>query len=63
MALNLKKNKIKERVVRKVRLDARIKFFTQRVVRPWYRLPKEFVDAPALEMPKARSDVVLGILI
>ena len=24
-------------------------FFTQRVVRPWYRLHREAVDAPSLE--------------
>lgn len=46
----------------KFKLDARIKFITQRVVRPWYRLPKKSVDAPALEMPKVRLDVVLGSL-
>ena len=45
------------------RLDIRKKFFTQRVVIHWNRLPKEFVDAPSLEAFKARLDVALGSLI
>ena len=40
----------------------RRKFFTQRVVTPWNRLPKEVVDAPSLEAFKARPDVALGSL-
>jgi len=34
-------------------LDIRRKFFTQRVVSHWNRLPKEAVDAPSLEAFKA----------
>ena len=44
------------------RLDIR-KFFTQRVVTHWNRLPKEAVDAPSLEAFKARLDVALGSLV
>ncbi|KFZ60843.1 hypothetical protein N321_10592, partial [Antrostomus carolinensis] len=47
----------------KFRLDIRRKFFTQRVVRHWNRLPREAVDAPSLEAFKARLDGALGILI
>ena len=45
------------------RLDIRKKFFTQRVVMHWNRLPKEAVDAPSLEAFKARLDVALGSLV
>ncbi|KFZ64193.1 hypothetical protein N321_03503, partial [Antrostomus carolinensis] len=45
------------------RLDIRRKFFTQRVVRHWNRLPGEVVDAPSLEAFKARLDGALGSLI
>ena len=44
-------------------LDIRGKFFTQRVVMHWNRLPKEVVDAPSLEAFKARLDVALGGLV
>ena len=44
-------------------LDIRRKFFTQRVVAHWNRLPKEVVDAPSLETFKARLDVALSSLI
>ena len=45
------------------RLDIRRKFFTQRVMLHWNRLPKEVVDAPSLKAFKARLDVALGSLI
>ena len=44
------------------RLDTRRKFFTQRVVMYWHRLPREAVDAPSLEVFKARLDVAQGSL-
>ncbi|KFV01924.1 hypothetical protein N340_14541, partial [Tauraco erythrolophus] len=45
------------------RLDLRKKFFTQRVVRQWNRLPREVVDAPSLAVFKARLDEALGKLV
>ena len=44
-------------------MDIRKKFFTQRVVTRWKRLPKEVVDAPSLGAFKARLDVALGSLV
>ena len=46
-----------------VRLDTGRKFFTQRVVKHWNRLPKEVMDTPSLEAFKARLDVALGGLV
>ncbi|KFO71996.1 hypothetical protein N303_14139, partial [Cuculus canorus] len=45
------------------RLDVRRKFFTQRVVRHWHRLPREAVVAPSLEVFKARLNGALGSLV
>ncbi|KFQ16237.1 hypothetical protein N330_05347, partial [Leptosomus discolor] len=47
----------------KFRLDKRKKFFTLRVVRHWNRLPEEVVDAPSLEVFKARLDGALSNLL
>jgi len=45
------------------RLDGRRKFFTQRAVMHWNRLPQEAVNAPSLEASKARLDVALSSLV
>ncbi|KFQ47941.1 hypothetical protein N333_10201, partial [Nestor notabilis] len=39
--------------------DIRKTFFTMRMVRHWNRLPREAVDAPSLEVFKARLDGIL----
>ncbi|KFQ37666.1 hypothetical protein N332_07702, partial [Mesitornis unicolor] len=44
-------------------LDIRKKFFTVRVVKHWHRLAREVVDAPSLEVFKARLDRALGNLV
>ena len=44
-------------------MDIRGKFFTKRLVRCWNRLPREVVDAPSLEVFKARLDEALGSLV
>ncbi|KFP82751.1 hypothetical protein N311_08651, partial [Apaloderma vittatum] len=45
------------------RLYVRKKFFAIRVVRPWHRLLREGVEAPSMEVFKARLDGALGSLI
>ena len=42
------------------RLDIRKKFFFMKIVKHWHRLPREAVDAPSLEVFKARLDGALG---
>ena len=48
---------------RKEEGEFRRKFFTQRVVTHWNRLPEEVVDASSLEAFKSRLDVALGSLV
>ncbi|KFQ90059.1 hypothetical protein N337_00824, partial [Phoenicopterus ruber ruber] len=45
------------------RQDIRKKFFPMRAVRYWNRLPREAVDAPSLEVFKARLDGALSNLV
>ncbi|KFP68473.1 hypothetical protein N322_05883, partial [Cariama cristata] len=47
----------------RLRLDIRKKFFMVRMVRHWFRLPREAVDAPSLEAFKARLDGALSNLV
>ena len=44
-------------------MDVRGKFFTRRVVRCWNGLLREVVDAPSLEVFKARLDGALGNMV
>ena len=44
-------------------MDVRGKFFSERVVRCWHRLPREAVDAPSLEVFNVRLDGALGSLV
>jgi len=45
------------------RLNIRNKLFTVSVVRHWHRSPREAVDAPSLEVFKARLDGALSNLV
>ncbi|KFR05966.1 hypothetical protein N306_14240, partial [Opisthocomus hoazin] len=45
------------------KLGIRKKFFTMREARHWNRLPREAVDAPSLEVFKARLDRALSNLV
>jgi len=49
--------------VGRFRLDIRKKFFTLRVMKHWYRLPREVVDIPSLEAFQVRLDRALSNLI
>jgi len=55
-------NDFKLRVGR-FRLGVMKKFFTVRMVKHWNRLPRQAVEAPSLEIFKARSDGALSNLI
>jgi len=42
------------------RLDIRKHFFTEQMIKPWKRLPRELVDAPGLSVLKTRLASVLN---
>lgn len=46
----------------KIRLDTRKKFFTQRVMRHWNRLPKDVIDVLSLQALKTRLDGIVGMV-
>lgn len=44
---------------RRLRLDIRKNFFTEKLVQPWNRLPRAGMEPPSLEGFKSRVDVAL----
>lgn len=47
----------------RLRLNIRKKFFMERAVKHWKRLPKEVVKSPSLEIFKIHVDVSLRIMV